>query len=174
MRRGLAPSRNSQQESGANLFTVGNKSNGGDWVPLNARSERRWGLCAEPLQAGPRCGWAAAGTSLCRPPQGQQMPSTPGSPPAREHPLPRPMGPQPPRGGCEPRHPAGGRGKGGGRGGSRLLPAARGLVLPGRAGVPAPQGARAAALPPSAPRPPSRHTKNQRWLTWFQRVFPHD
>lgn len=100
MRRGLAPSRNSQQESGANLFIVGNKSNGGDWVPLNARSERRWDLCAEPLQAGPRCGWAAAGTGLCRwpPPKDSRRPAPRGPPQPGSTPFPVPRDPSHPVG----------------------------------------------------------------------------
>ena len=50
------------------------------------------------------------------------------------------------------------------------------LPVSGGVGLPGPWGAGARTTPSSAPRAPSpsRCTKNQHQLTWFQPVFPHD
>lgn len=89
-----------------NLVVVRNKSNRGDWTLLEARSER--------LHAGPRRGWVAAGTVLCRcPPPGQQTLPQPGS---VTFPSPRSPRTQGDSQACrDPSHPTG-------RGGSLLSP----------------------------------------------------
>lgn len=117
-------------------------------MPLNVRSERLWGLCAERPAAGLRHRWVAAGTGLCHqlptrtedawhswifhsqgassfPSHGHHacegMARPRDATPGWGHKRSPPPGPQPPHRVCRPLGSAGGRGRDGSKDGALLL-----------------------------------------------------